>query len=287
MGTIIHLLITVYQSTTHMTTRDVCFFDTHSHLNSTQFDDDRSLVLMRMKAQGVAKFCEIGYDVPSSQRAIQLAHTTPNCWAVVGVQPNHPEAADDPTWLDQLHELAQQPRVVAIGEIGFDHYHRKAPVAVQETLFRSQIALANTLKLPIVIHTRDAHADTLRVLRDVRHAYGVVMHSFAGDMAYAEACLDLGCMLSLSGPITFRNNQQMHEVVRTLPLDRLLIETDSPYLAPHPHRGTRNEPTYVPLIAHQIANLHQLPINDVASALWHNAHVCFDLEETHDTPTHT
>lgn len=270
-----------------MTTSDLRFFDTHSHLNSTQFDDDRLLVLARMKAQGVAKFCEIGYDVPSSRRAIQLAHQTPNCWAVIGVQPNHPEAADDPTWLDQLHELAQQPRVVAIGEIGFDHYHNKAPVGVQEAIFRAQIALAYTLKLPIVIHTREAHADTLRVLQDVKHPYGVVMHSFAGDRAYAEACLDLGCMLSLSGPITFRNNRLMHEVIPHLPLNRLLIETDSPYLAPHPHRGTRNEPTYVPLVAQQIATLIPLPINDVAAQLWHNAHVCFGLDDTNDTPDHS
>ncbi len=267
-----------------MTHSNLRFFDTHSHLNSTQFDDDRSLVLARMKAHGVTKFCEIGYDVPSSQRALQLAHNTPNCWAVIGVQPNHPEAADDPTWLSQLHQLAQQPQVVAIGEIGFDHYHNKAPVAVQERIFRAQIELANTLKLPIVIHTREAHADTLRVLQDMKHPYGVVMHSFAGDRAYAEACLALDCMLSLSGPITFRNNRLMHEVIPHLPLDRLLIETDSPYLAPHPHRGTRNEPTYVPLVAHQIAMLMQVPINDVAAQLWHNSHVCFGLEDINDTP---
>lgn len=284
---IIHLLIRIYPSTLPMNDRHLRFFDTHSHLNSTQFDDDRTVVLERMKAHGVAKFCEIGYDLPSSRRAIQLAHETPNCWAVVGVQPNHPEAADDPTWLEQLHQLAQQPRVVAIGEIGFDHYHHKAPVAVQEAIFRAQIALAQSHMLPIVIHTREAHADTLRVLKEMRPQYGIVMHSFAGDRDYAEACLDLGCMVSLSGPITFRNNHQMHEVIPHLPLDRLLIETDSPYLAPHPHRGKRNEPTYVPLVAQQIATLHNVPINDVAAQLWHNAHVCFGLEETNDTPEST
>lgn len=269
-----------------MTNSDLRFFDTHSHLNSPQFDDDRSLVLARMKAQGVAKFCEIGYDIPSSRRAIQLANNTPNCWAVVGVQPNHPEATDDPTWIEQVHALGQQPRVVAIGEIGFDHYHNKAPVAVQEAIFRAQIEVAHTLKLPIVIHTRDAHADTLRVLKDVQHPYGVIMHSFAGDRTYAEECIALGCMLSLSGPITFRNNRQMHDVILHLPLDRLLIETDSPYLAPHPHRGTRNEPTYVPIVAQQIATLLYVSINDVAAQLWRNSHVCFGLDNANDTPTH-
>lgn len=266
-----------------MDNRELRFFDTHTHLNSTQFDDDRSQVLARMNAQGVHKFCEIGYDIPSSQRAIQRAHDTRNCWAVVGVQPNHPEAADDPTWIDQVHMLGQQPRVVAIGEIGFDHHHNKAPVAIQEAIFRSQIEIAHTLKLPIVIHTRDAHADTLRVLQQVQHPYGVIMHSFAGDRTYAEAYLDLGCMLSLSGPITFRNNHQMHEVIPHLPLNRLLSETDSPYLAPHPHRGKRNEPTYVPLVVHQIATLMQLPLIDVAEQLWQNAHVCFGLEDIYES----
>jgi TatD DNase family protein len=254
------------------------FFDTHCHLNSTQFDADRLEVLARMQDHGVTRFLEIGYDLASSERAVALAGQVAGCWAVVGIQPNHPVAPDQSEWRTHLTALAHHPRVVAIGEIGFDHYHQRASVAEQEALFRAQIDMAATLKLPIVIHSRDAHADTLRVLRDVRHPYGVVMHSFAGDVAYAEACLELGCTLSLSGPITFKNNHVMHEVVQAVPLERLCIETDSPYLAPHPHRGHRNEPTYVVAVATQIAALKGISVAEVAAQSWRTAQRVFGIE---------
>lgn len=253
------------------------FFDTHCHLNSAQFDADRAATLARMHEQGVTRFLEIGYDLASSQRALALAEQTPGCWAVVGIQPNYPVDVTQTEWREQLIALAHHPRVVAIGEIGFDHYHQRASVAEQEALFRAQIDIAATLTLPIVIHSRDAHADTLRVLSDVRHPYGVIMHSFAGDVAYAEACLALGCTLSLSGPITFKNNHTMHEVVRAIPLERLCIETDSPYLAPHPYRGQRNEPTHVVAVATQIAALKGISVAEVAAQSWQTAHTVFGI----------
>ena len=261
-------------------TSQVRFFDTHSHLCSTQFDEDRTEVLARMAQHGVQRHLEIAYSLASAERVLDFATHTPSCWAVVGIQPNHPEDALISDWLDQLRRHAQHPRVVAVGEIGFDHYHQKAPVEVQEQLFRAQIALANECKLPIVIHSRDAHADTLRVLQDVRHPYGVVMHSFAGDVAYARACVALGCVLSLSGPITFRNNQVMHDVVRHIDMAHLIIETDSPYLAPHPYRGKRNEPTYVVEVARQIATLKNMPIEQVALQSWQTASRLFGIRET-------
>jgi TatD DNase family protein len=261
-------------------TSQVLFFDTHSHLCSTQFDDDRADVLVRMQAHGVHRHLEIAYSLESAARVLAFVAQTPSCWAVVGVQPNHPEDALIPDWLDQLHQLAQHPRVVAIGEIGFDHHYQKAPVATQEHIFRAQIALAAELHLPIVIHSREAHADTLRVLQDVRHPYGVVLHSFAGDVAYAEECVALGCVLSLSGPITFRNNHPMHDVVRQIDVAHLLIETDSPYLAPHPYRGKRNEPTYVIEVARQIAMLKNMPIEHVARQTWQTASTLFGIRET-------
>ncbi len=255
------------------------FFDTHAHLNNQQFDTDRGDVRVRMSAAGVHRSCEIGYDLPSSQAAIQSAQENTTCWAVVGVQPNHPEVLQDPTWLDQLDAMATQPKVVAIGEIGFDLHYAIAPVAVQEALFRAQISLAATHRLPIVIHSREAHDDTLRVLRDVRHPYGVIMHSFSGDVAYAEACVAIGCMLSLSGPITFKNNSQMHAVVDAIGLEHLLIETDSPYLSPHPLRGKRNEPTNVPLVAAYIATRKGLLVTEVAKKTWQNANRLFGLAD--------
>lgn len=261
-------------------TSQVLFFDTHSHLCSNQFDDDRADVLARMALHGVHRHLEVAYSLASATRVIAFAAQTRNCWAVVGIQPNHPEDALIPDWLAQLRHLAQQPRVVAIGEIGFDHHYQKAPVATQEHIFRAQIAVAAELQLPIVIHSREAHADTLRVLQDVRHPYGVVLHSFAGDVAYAEACVAIGCTLSLSGPITFRNNHVMHDVVRHIDIAHLLIETDSPYLAPHPYRGKRNEPTYVIEVARQIATLKNIPIDVVAAQTWHNAQRVFGISDT-------
>ncbi|MFM2309993.1 MAG: hypothetical protein RLY87_2115 [Chloroflexota bacterium] len=258
------------------------FFDSHAHLNNEQFALDCDAVRERMATAGVTRVCEIGYDLASSRRAIAAATTHPGCWAVVGVQPNHPEVAQDPTWLEQLDLLAEHPKVVAIGEIGFDHHYAIAPVAEQEALFRAQIGLAARHQLPIVIHSRNAHDDTLRVLSDVRHPYGVIMHSFSGDVAYAKACIAIGCVLSLSGPITFKNNHTMHDVVRAVGLEHLLIETDSPYLSPHPHRGKRNEPTNVPLVAAFIAATKNIGLTDVAEATWHNANRVFGLSD--DTP---
>ena len=253
------------------------FFDTHAHLCSSQFDDDRALVLQRMRGAGVMRHLEIAYSLESARRVVDFAAATAQCWAVVGVQPNHPEDTLQPDWIAQLRQIAQHPKVVAIGEIGFDHFHNKAPVDVQEQIFRQQITLAAELKLPIVIHSRDAHADTLRVLRDVRHPYGIVMHSFAGDLAYARECIAVGCTLSLSGPITFRNNQAMQLVVQQLDLAHLMIETDSPYLAPHPYRGKRNEPTYVVQVAQQIALLHECSLDHIAQQTWQNACRVFGL----------
>ena len=255
------------------------FFDTHAHLNNEQFDTDRDAVYARMAAAGVTRVCEIGYDLVSSARALATAQARPGTWAVVGIQPNHPEILEIPDWLAQLRGLVQHPRVVAIGEIGFDHHYAKAPVATQEHLFRSQIALAAEYRLPIVIHSREAHADTLRVLTDLRHPYGVILHSFSGDVAYAEACIALGCTLSLSGPITFKNNHAMHAVVDAIPLAHLLIETDSPYLAPTPFRGKRNEPTHVTEVAAFIAARKGMTVAEVAAATWTNAARVFGLSD--------
>ena len=255
------------------------FFDSHAHLNNDQFAEDRAAVRVRMQDAGVLRVCEIGYDLESSRNAIASAAAEAGCWAIVGVQPNHPEVTQDPNWLDHLNLLAQQPNVVAIGEIGFDHHYAIAPVPVQEALFRAQITLAARHHLPIVIHSRNAHDDTLRVLTDVRHPYGVIMHSFAGDVAYAQACIAIGCTLSLSGPITFKNNHTMHDVVTAIGLEHLLIETDSPYLSPHPLRGKRNEPTNVPLVAAFIADRKGVSIADVAHATWQNANRLFGLSD--------
>jgi len=249
---------------------DIALLDTHAHLHSAQFDSDREAAMTRATEAGVQRIIEVGYDLPSSRAAVALAEQHSQLYAVVGIQPNYALAADDDA-LDEVRRLAAHPKVVAIGEIGLDYHWEKAPHDIQERLFRRQLAMARELALPVVIHSRDAQDDTIRILRDAARGQPGVMHSFSGDWAYAEACLDVGFLLSLSGPLTFSKATALHEVARRAPLDRLLIETDSPYLAPHPHRGKRNEPAYVGLIAARLAVLRQQPLAEVAAAVWRNA----------------
>lgn len=248
--------------------------DTHAHLALHQFDADREAVINRALEAGVARMVEVGYDLPSSQAAVALAEAHPAIYAVVGLQPNHAhEAPSD--WLEQVRALAAHPRVIAIGEIGLDYYWMRAPAALQEQVFRAQLALARELALPVVIHSRDAHADTLRVLADGAHGLAGIMHSFSGDRAYARACLELGFLLSFSGMLTFGKATDLHEVARQAPLAMLLTETDSPYLCPHPHRGKRNEPAYVRLVTERLAALRGEPFPAIAAQLWANAERVF------------
>jgi len=244
--------------------------DTHTHLNAEQFDPDRDDVLACASAAGVARMIEIGYDFATSRAAIALAEHHPQITAVVGIQPNH--AAELPDgWLDQIAKLARHPRVVAIGEIGLDYHWNRAPADVQEQVFRAQLALAREMNLPVVIHSRDAQDDTIRILRDAARGQPGIMHSFSGDWAYAEACLEVGFMLSFSGPLTFKNAHALHEVAARAPANRILIETDCPYLAPHPHRGKRNEPANVRLVAEQLARLRGISLEMAAAIVWENA----------------
>jgi TatD DNase family protein len=253
---------------------DILLIDTHAHLALGQFDEDRPAAIARAGAAGVARMVEVGYDLPSSRAAIALAETHPQIFAVVGVQPNHvAELADG--WLDEVRALAAHPKVVAVGEIGLDYHWMKAPPADQERVFRAQLALARQLGLPVVIHSREAQDDTLRVLDDAARGQPGIMHSFSGDWAYARACLEVGFMLSLSGPLTFPKAAELHEVARLAPLEMLLTETDSPYLSPHPHRGKRNEPARVRLVAERLAALRGAPLGPVAAAVWANAERIF------------
>lgn len=250
--------------------------DTHMHLHVPQFDADRVGALERAAAAGVARMVEIGYDLKSSRAALALAERYPPIFAAVGIQPHY--AADaDAAWLDEIRRLAAHPKVIAIGEIGLDYYHDRAPHDLQERLFRRQLGLARELGLPVVIHSRDAQADTVRVLRDAARGQPGIMHSFSGDWAYAEACLEVGFLLSFSGPVTFAKAADLHDVARRAPIDRILTETDSPYLSPHPLRGRRNEPANVRLVAARLAELRETAPEELAAAVWRNAAAIFQL----------
>lgn len=248
--------------------------DTHTHVHSDQFNDDRAAVFERAQAAGVTRMINIGYDLPSSRASVALAQSQPMVWASVGIQPHYALNTGEAE-LAQIRELLAQPRVVALGEIGLDYYHDRAPHELQEQLFRQQLAMARELDFPVVIHSRDAVADTLRILNSAARGQAGVMHSFSGDWTYAEACLDVGFYLSFSGPVTFKKAVELHDVVQRVPLDRILIETDAPYLTPHPYRGKRNEPSYVAYVAEAIARLRDLSLDEVATITTANAERLF------------
>lgn len=248
--------------------------DTHTHLHCEHFNTDREQVLERAMAAGVHRLIEVGYDLPSSRAALDLADRYPQVFAVVGLQPNQAHRAP-PDWLTQIRAFAAHPKVIGIGEIGLDYYRNAAPHDLQQRVFIEQLDLARALGLPVVIHSREAHHDTVDILQ--KHARDVrgMLHSFSGDWDYAKRCLDLGWFLSFSGPLTFPRATTLHEVARRVPIDRMLVETDSPYLTPHPFRGERNEPAHVMFIVRQLASLRQMPIAALADALWNNAERLF------------
>jgi len=259
--------------------------DTHTHLHDAKFDADRDAVIQRMREAGVVAAVTIGTDLPASRAAVELASRHPDIWASVGVDP-HEAAGFTADTLAALRELAQSPHVVAIGEIGLDYYWDKAPRPVQARVFEQQLALALELELPVVIHNREAHADTLRMLRDWASDHPWrgqrplgVLHCFSGDVTMALEAAELGFLISLAGPVTFKNAKKPVAVAREVPLDALVVETDAPYLSPHPHRGQRNEPARVRLVAAHIAEIRDLSFTAVAQATTANARRLFGLPE--------
>lgn len=256
--------------------------DTHAHVHASAFDADREAVLDRARAAGVARIINVGYDLPSSRASVELARSYGRIYAAAGIQP-HYALSTSPEDLDELRELLALPKVVALGEIGLDYHHDRAPRPAQREFFARQLAVAADVGLPVVIHSREAHADTVDVLAEARFSLPIVMHSFSGDWDYASACLELGAYLSFSGPLTFPKSTDMHDVARRAPLDRLLVETDCPYLSPHPLRGKRNEPERVALVAERLASLRGMPFDELADIVWQNACAVFSLPQHPET----
>jgi TatD DNase family protein len=227
--------------------------DTHTHLDDARYDGDRDAMIARAREAGVDTFITIGCDLATSKAAVALADQYPFVYASIGVHPHEVRHIGD-DWYDELRRLAQHPKVVAYGEIGLDYHYNHSPPKLQRERFREQILLARELNLPVIIHTRDAQEDTITILKEEQAgATGGVFHCFTGDAWLAKDGLDLGFYLSFSGVVTFHNATMLREIVKTVPLDRMLIETDCPYLTPAPHRGKRNEPAYVKLVADTIA----------------------------------
>jgi TatD DNase family protein len=252
-------------------------FDTHCHLDADAFDPDRAEVLARARAAGVSRFLNPAYDHDSSRRAVTLAAQHTEVYAAIGIHPNDVTALDG-DGLRLLQVLACQPKVVAIGEIGLDYYWNTFPRERQQAGFKQQLHLAQELDLPVIIHCRDAYDDTLSILeRSTLPGSRVLLHSFAGNGADAARAVANGYMLGIGGPVTFKKAESLREVVQEAPLDQLVLETDAPYLAPHPHRGKRNEPAYLRLTAEKVAELRRLPLEELARATTTSASRFFGL----------
>ncbi len=246
-------------------------FDTHAHLHFPDFAPDLDDVLARARATGVRRMLTVGTDVESTRAAVALAEREAGVWASVGVHPHEAAALDDAALLE-LERLAQSPRVVAVGEIGLDFYRDLSPRDAQERAFRRQLDLARRLGKPVLVHCRDAHAEVLAILAEERVGeVGGIMHCFSGDVEIARRCLDLGLLVSLAGPVTYPKARALPDVARFVPADRLVIETDCPYLPPQPHRGQRNEPAYLELTAARVAELRGEPVDRLAARLSDNA----------------
>jgi TatD DNase family protein len=252
-------------------------FDTHAHLHFPGFAEDLDAVMARARTAGVRRMVTIGTDRETSEAAVALAEREPDVWATVGLHPHDAEAGDDALFAD-LERLAGSPRVVAIGEMGLDFFRNLSPPPVQEAAFRRQLALARALRKPAVIHCRDAHAETLAILAEERvRDVGGIMHCFSGDVEIARRCLDLGLLISLAGPVTYPNARALPAVATFVPADRLVVETDCPFLPPQPYRGKRNEPAYLTITAARVADLRKESLVDLGPRMAENARRLFGI----------
>ena len=252
-------------------------FDTHAHLHFPDFAAELTEILALARAAGVLQMVTIGTDVETSSAAVAVAERDPGVWASVGLHPHDAEGGDDACFAE-LERIAASPRVVALGEMGLDFFRNLSPRPAQETAFRRQIGLARALRKPVVVHCRDAHAETLAILAEERVSdVGGIMHCFSGDVEIARRCLDLGLLVSLAGPVTYPNARALPEVARFVPADRLVVETDCPYLPPQPYRGKRNEPAYLVITAARVADLRKEALDELGPRMADNARRIFGI----------
>jgi TatD DNase family protein len=251
------------------------FFNTHSHLNSEQLYENRDLYIKRALENDVNYIVVAGYDLSSSYLAVEIANEYPFIYATVGISPNDCLDTNDED-LKKIETLLQNPKVVALGEIGLDYYWDDVPDRKQKEIFLKQIDIAKKYNKPIVIHARDAYEDTFQILKAANH-YGI-MHCYSGSAEMAKRYIEIGFKISLAGPVTFKNARVPKEVAKAIGIDHLLIETDCPYLTPHPFRGKLNEPANVVYIAQEIAKLKSMEIEDVARITTFNAKELFGIK---------
>lgn len=251
------------------------WIDSHAHLDMNDYDLDRPQVIERALAQGIEGIITIGIDLASSRKALALAKTYRNIWATVGFHP-HEAASFHPEILPRLVQLCQDPLVVAVGEIGLDFYRNLSPQKLQKEVFRHLIQLARAVNLPLIIHDREAHQEVLTILKEEKaEEIGGVFHCFSGDWEMAKQCMDMNFFLSITGAVTYKKGSILEDVVRRAPIESLLLETDAPYLSPHPFRGKRNEPAYVVCTAERVADIRSISLSELSRAIIQNTHRAF------------
>ena len=257
-------------------TDPISLFDTHCHVDFSHFDDDRDVMFERMAAAGVEGCIVVAVDFDHISDLRALAEERDNVWFSVGIHPNH-EVDVEPT-IETLCQFADHPRCVAIGETGMDFFRHHVEPEVQEQRFRTHIRAARVLNKPVIVHNRAADAETIRILREENISEcGGIMHCFSADMETANAAIDMGMSISFSGNVTFKRNDELRAVAAQVPDDLLLLETDSPYLAPMPFRGKRNEPAYVFHVGECIAEVRGLKLAELAAQTTRNARARFRL----------
>ena len=258
------------------------FFDSHSHYNDEKFDMDREEIINQTKEDGITKFVCAGYDIPSSKLSYKIASQYSFIYSICGISPNdvpkdEKEVDDLVNEIEDIIKNDIDKRVVAVGEIGLDYYWNKENKEIQKVLFKKQIELANKYNLPIVIHTREAVQDTIDMLKANNVNKKGIFHCCPLNRELVKEGLKLGFYISFAGPITFKNSKNAEEIVNIVPLEKILIETDSPYLAPEPKRGTRNDSRNVKLVAQKIAEFKQIELEEVAKATYENAMRIFNI----------
>lgn len=254
-------------------------FDSHCHLENGRFEDDLPEVMNRMKEAGVHRCILAGSDMETSEQIVGFTQTYDHVYGVVGIHPH-----DAKTWTDdcadRIADWVKEPRIVGVGEIGLDYYYDHSPRDVQQEVFVKQLLLARRLDVPAVFHVRDAHGDVLSILREHRHELPAgVVHCYSGSVESAREYLDLGFYISFAGPITFKNANKLLDVAAYVPQDRILVETDSPYLAPVPMRGRRNEPSFVQYVAQKVAELRGISAEEMAEIAARNTCRLFRIAE--------
>ncbi len=252
------------------------FFDSHAHYNDEKFEQDRDKLIKEIYKEGITKIINAGYSLESSRKAIEIAEKYNFVNAIVGISPNDIENFKEKD-LIEIKKIAENKKVVAIGEIGLDYYWNKENKELQKKVFIVQIEIANELKLPIVIHSREAVYDTLEILKTNRCNKKGIFHCCPLNVDLVREGLKLGFYISFAGPVTFKNSKNAEEIIKMIPLEKILIETDSPYLSPEPLRGTRNDSRNVKYIAQKIADIKGITLEEVAKATYNNAKKIFEI----------